>query len=461
MQVPILSGIYADATGDFRTSYPVNLVPVAKAQGISEGYLRPGDGIVPLGTGPDICRGAIVWDGTLYAVMGDDLVKVTPFGTTTTVGTIGGTGRVSMVYGFTHLAIATSGMLWLYDGATLTQNTDGDLGTVLDVAWVDGYFMTTDGANLVVTDITNPFSVNPLKYGSSEVNPDPIVGVVKVRNEIYAVNRNTIEVFDNQGGAGFPFGRITGAQIHKGAISAHLAVEFGAAVAFVGGGVDEPPSVWLGMNGSAVKLASEEIDMILEGYSEDVLASAWVSSRTERMAQTLYVHLPDCTLAYDASASAAMGTPVWYILKSGGGWRVSAFAWFGDKWVVFDTDTPAIGTFSKAVSSHWGEHVDWQFSTPIIYSGNRGIMHSLELVALPGNVAVGDNPTISAQYTVDGMTWSVPRYISAGKTGDRPKRFIWLQQGPIAHWRAQRFNGRSDAHLSAVRLEAAIEPMAI
>ena len=55
--IPILNGIYTDDAADFRTSYPINMVPVPKQQGISAGYLRPADGIVELGTGPGIDRG--------------------------------------------------------------------------------------------------------------------------------------------------------------------------------------------------------------------------------------------------------------------------------------------------------------------------------------------------------------------------------------------------------------------
>ena len=62
MQIPILNGIYTDGTPEIRTSYPVNLVPVPKVSGISNGFLRPGDGIVANGTGPGVDRGGIEWN---------------------------------------------------------------------------------------------------------------------------------------------------------------------------------------------------------------------------------------------------------------------------------------------------------------------------------------------------------------------------------------------------------------
>jgi len=214
MQIPILNGIFADNGPDLRTSYPVNLVPVPKQSGISAGFLRPGDGIVANGTGPGIDRGGINWNGVCYRVMGTKLVTVSSNGAVTVLGDVGGpiNTLVTMDYSFDRLAIASGGRLYYWNSALgLVQVTDPDLGVVLDVVWVDGYFMTTDGTNLIVTELSDPTQVNPLKYGSSEVDPDPVVALLKLRNEVYALNRNTIEVFDNVGGEFFPFQRIDGA----------------------------------------------------------------------------------------------------------------------------------------------------------------------------------------------------------------------------------------------------------
>jgi len=148
---------------------------VPKQTGISAGYLRPADGIVEAGTGPGINRGGINWNGSLYRVMGTKLVEIAEDNTVTEIGDVGSGDRVTFDYGFTYLAVASGGRLYLYDGTTLTQVTDADLGTVLDVVWVDGYYMTTDGEFLVVTDLDDPFAVNPLKYGSSEADPEKLI----------------------------------------------------------------------------------------------------------------------------------------------------------------------------------------------------------------------------------------------------------------------------------------------
>lgn len=465
MQIPILSGIYADNTAEFRTSYPRNLVPVPKETGISSGYLRPAEGIVEIGTGPGVCRGGIAWRGALYRVMGSSLVRIDGAGNVTTIGSVGSGGTVSMVYGFDYLAIASDGRLYLYNGTTLARVTDNDLGNALDVVWVDGYFMTTDGQNLVVTELNDPFSVNPLKYGSSEADPDPVIALVKVRNEVYALNRHTIEVFDNVGQTGFPFQRIEGAQIQKGVIGTHACCVVNDQIVFLGGGFNEAPSIYIGANGSTSKIATREIDEILQEYTENELSSALIEERVDRAHEHVLVHLPRQTLVFDLAASRILQRPVWFSLATSltgdGAYTARHAVWLYDQWNVCHSSTAQFGRLDRSISTHWGAKVGWHFGTQIVYNEGRGaIFHEMELVALTGNVALGENPTIWTQYTVDGETWSVEKPISAGVQGARTKRLVWLQQGHMQNWRSQRFRGTSDAHIAVSRLEARVEPLA-
>ena len=468
MQIPILNGVFTDTAPDFRQSYPVNMVPVALRNGISNGYLRPGDGVVQYATGPGIDRGGIEWQGDCYRVMGTKLVEVSSTGSVTVLGDVGGptTDLVTFTYSFDRLAIASGGRLYYYSSSLgLIQVTDPDLGTVLDVVWVDGYFMTTDGEFLVVTELTDPTQVNPLKYGSSEIDPDPIVALIKIRNEIYAINSNTIEVFDNVGGDFFPFNRVDGAQVQKGAIGTHACCEFMQRVAMVGSGRGEAPSVYLAANATTEKIATREIDQILEGYTEAVLSQILVESRVEKDHTFLYIHLPDKTLVFDGMTSAALQQPVWFVLTSTtvgfAQYRIRNFVWVYDKWIVGDPQSSNLGTISESISSHWGQIVRWEFGTTIVYNESLGaVFHQMELVSLTGSVALGLDPTISTSYSVDGKIYSQDRFIKVGTIGSPAKRLVWFQQGFMRNWRIQRFRGTSDAHISVARLEAQIEPMA-
>jgi hypothetical protein len=467
-QIPILNGIFTDNGPDFRTSYPVNLIPVPKANGISEGFLRPADGLIANGTGPGVDRGGINWNGVCYRVMGSKLVTVGPTGTITILGDVGNDGNlVTLDYDFDQLGIASNNNLFFWNPttSTLSQNTDPDLGPVLDMVWVDGYWMTTDGEFLVVTDLGNPLAVNPLKYGSSEIDPDPVVALLKLRNEIYALNRHTIEVFDNVGGDLFPFQRIEGAQIEKGVIGTHACCVYLENIAFLGSGFNESPGIYIGANSQTQKISTQEIDMLLLDYTEAQLAEVKLEARNDRSHQHLYVHLPNKTVVYDASASQDLGQPVWFILTSSlvdySQYRARNLVWCYDKWLVGDPANSNVGYMSQDISSHYGQKVRWEFATTILYNEGRGaIITNLELVGLTGSVAFGLDPTINTSYSTDGQTWSQQKFIKAGKQGQRAKRLVWFQQGWMRNWRIQRFQGNSDAHIAFARLEAQIEGLA-
>lgn len=464
MQIPLLNGIYTDQAPDFRTSYPRNMVPVPKAQGISNGYLRPADGIVLFGTGPGVTRGAMNWNGTLYKVMGTSLVRVERSGAVVVLGDVGGSGQVTFDYSFDCLSIASDGRLFYWDGTTLTSVVDPDIGTVVDQLWVDGYFMTTDGEYLIVTELNDRYSINPLKYGSSEVDPDPVVALRKLRNEVFVLNRHTIEVFDNVGGENFPFQRIDGAQVPRGAIGTHACCLFAETIAFLGSGRKEAPSVYLVASGSTSKIATGEIERILSTYTEEQLALVVLESRADKAHQLLLMHLPDQTWVYDAAASAAVGEPIWYSLTTSitglGTYKARNLCWCYDQWIAGDPTSNRIGVLDSSLSTHYGDVIGWEFGTLVIYNGGRGgVVHELELVVLPGRVEFGKNPVVWTSYSLDGQTWSQERATAAGKQGERMKRIAWRRQGQFRNYRMQKFRGTSDAHIAVARLEAQIEPL--
>jgi hypothetical protein len=111
------------------------------------------------------------------------------------LGDVGGSGPVTLDYSFDRLIIRSGTSLYYWNATIgLVLVTDPDLGPVVDCMWVDGYTMTTDGTAIVVTELNDPTSVLPLKYGSAEEDPDPVTGLIKVRNEPYILGLNTIQV---------------------------------------------------------------------------------------------------------------------------------------------------------------------------------------------------------------------------------------------------------------------------
>lgn len=464
MQIPILSGIYTDKNSDFRTAYPRNLIPVPKDQGLSNGYLRPSEGINHLADVSGIDRGGINWNGVCYRVCGNQLTRVDSDGSVTELGDVGGSGYCNFDYSFDYLAINSGSNLYLYKDE-LKKVTDVDLGDVRDVVWVDGYFMTTDGEFLVITELNDPFEVNPLKYGSSEADPDPINALFKLRNEVYALNRYSIEVFDNVGGDNFPFSRIDGAMATRGTLSPSSCCKYMEALAFMGSGKNEPISIYVSANGTTQRIATREIDQILGNFTEAQLSKCLLESRIVDAHEWLYIHLPNMTLAYDSAASQATSQQVWFILCSGFGenrYLAQNHVWCYDKWIVGHPQQPKVGTLTNETGEHWSDVTEWAFNTSIVFNETRGaIFHQLELVALAGRTLFGTKPMISTQYSVDGELWSNEKHISAGTTGQRNKRLVWFQQGRMQNWRIQKFTGTSESRLSIARLEAQVEALGI
>lgn len=465
MQIPIISGIYTDDASNVRVAYPVNMMAIPVENGVSAGFMRPHDGITEFATGlPGVDRGGINWRGVLYRVCGQSLIRINSDGTFSTIGTISGSERVTFDYSFDRLAIAGGGLLYYYDGTTLTEVTDPDIGTVVDVVWVDGYFITTDGEFLVQTELNNPQAADPLKYGSSEVDPDPVVGLLKIRNEILAINRYTIESFDNVGGTGFAFQRIEGAQVQRGAVGTHACCEFVDVAAFIGGGRNEPISVWAGSNGTSQKLATREIDQILAGYTEQQLSTAVLEPRIDKGQVLLYMHLPNHTMIYDAAASRTLGQQVWSIASTStdgiGKLDAIGLVWCYDKWIVGHPSEAKLGQLTESTANHWGDLVGWEVSTAITYNEGRGaLFHELELISLPGNTDAGRESTVWTSYSLDGRNWSAERSVSGGSLGQTTKRLVWYGCGSMRNWRIQKFRGMSDGRLSLLRLEARLEAL--
>lgn len=463
MQIPILSGIAGNGPG-FDVARPVNLTPYITETGISKGFFRSAAGIVDYATGPGLDRGGILWNGTHYRVMGTALVSVGG-GTVTTLGDVGNGGPCVFTYSFDRLAIASGGRLYYWDGAALAQVTDPDLGIVEDVVWVDGYFMFTDGVTIGVTDLNDPFAVNPLRYGSSEGDPDRIVALFKGAGEVYALNRNTIEAFQNVGGTGFPFARVDTAMIQKGVVARDARCAYLQTFAFVGSGRGEQLRVYLAGQGVATPISDRNVDDSLAALNPAELALLLIEARIVPGATELLLHLPNVTLVYHPELSQQAGEQIWTELTSSpdceGVYRLRRQVLSDEGWIGGDPLSGRLGRIDTTLTTHYGTAPGWRFDTPLIYNDGAACeLHSLELVGTFGIVPPGIEPRVFHSWTINGRTWSQERSTSLGTAGQYTKRPVWLQNGIVRNWRGLRFRGLLYAPVSFARLEAQIEALA-
>lgn len=460
MRLPLASGIVADNSAEFRQSYPVNLETVAIGNRIAKAQFRAPPGAIEFATGPGVDRGGFLWNGALHRVMGTKLVRIGVDSAVTELGDVGGSGPVTLDEGFGRLAIRSGTKLFYWNGANLVQVTDPDLGPVKDVIWIDGYFMTTDGTSIVVTELNDPTSVLPLKYGSAEEDPDPVTGLIKLRGEAYALGRYTIQVFRNVGGSGFPFQTVRGATIQQGCVGAKAKCHYADTFAFVGSAKGEALGVYFAGSGTAERISNRFVDDELARVANP--SSIVLENRTWRGERRLLVHLPDKTLVFLANASRELSEAVWYVAQSGdrSPYRLRGAVLAYGRTFVGDTQTGSIGELTDDVPTHFGEDGRWQFDCgPIYNDGQGGILHSVELVGLPGRAPEGVTGTAWLSMTKDGQVWSVERGIPMGTRGQRSLRLQWRPKVNFRGWMGLRFRGTLAAMPGISACEVSASPL--
>lgn len=477
MDIPIIAGTYVDANASLRVAQPVNMQPVPGQGSTNPGYMRPCEGIVAFGAGgPGIDRGGIVWevDGLHYRVMGASLVTVSATGVVSVVSAtaLPGTGPVRLDFSFTLLGVLAGGFLFFWDGANLTKVTDVNVpASLIDMVWVDSYWMVTDGAIAAVSNIGAPTTFNLLKYTGLN-NPDTIRCLLKVNGQVQIVSNNEIDPLQNVGGQLFPFSFVLPGVITKGTVGLRAACVFQSTlggvivgtVAFIGNGRNEAPSVYLGINAQAIRIADAEVDELLMSYTPAQLATVILEPMVHRGAQFLIIRLPDRAIVYDAIASAVAQSPVWHIrvttLDGFAQYRASFATLAYGAWVVGDPLSNALGVLSTSDSSHWGQANRWELNTPLLDNdGKSANISEMELSTLKGAVPAGVEPRVSLSWTEDGVTWSQDRAVKSGKLGERKKRLVWFDLGEWREFRSYRIRGDSNSRLSARKLRAELQPL--
>lgn len=461
MRISLLSGVLTDKRGEFLTSYPVNLEVVPVDDKIAAAQFRATSGAISSATGPGADRGGINWNGTLYRVLGTKLCSVSSGGTVTQLGDVGGSGPVTMDYSFDRLIIRSGTNLFYWNATIgLIQVTDPDLGPVTDCMWIDGYTMTTDGNAIVVTELADPTSVLPLKYGSAEEDPDSVTGLIKVRDEPYILGTNTIQVFQNVGGNGFPFANVSGATIAVGCVGPMAKCLFSDSFAFCGSARNEALGIYIAGNGTANRISTRAIDDELAKVEDPT--QIILESRTYREERRLLVHLPDKTLVFQLNASKLLDEEVWYVVQSGVGkpYRLrNAVLAYGAFWVG-DTESSAVGKLSDEVQTHFGEVAQWMFDVGPVYNASKGgVVNSLELISLPGRAPFASEGSIWLSMTRDGEVFSVERPVSPGKAGEFRKRLQWRPRTNFRTWIGFRFRGLGSFMPGFSGLEADITPL--
>lgn len=217
-----------------------------------------------VGVGP--YRGHVVMAGILYIVSGTTLYEVSEDGTTTSRGTVPGSGYVTMAKAGAQIAIsigATTGYIYDADGpVAVTPIVDGEFFGGESVTSLDGYFIWASGGafptRFQISGLLNGMDYDAFDFASVESSETELIRPYLCGSQILMMKSDRIEPWYNSGNADFPFERVSPTVISKG-----LAAKFSPA--FVDNTV-----YWLGRDDEA---GGTPIVYRLNGYTAEVVST--------------------------------------------------------------------------------------------------------------------------------------------------------------------------------------------
>lgn len=470
----IADGFYKSPSLPISNQECINLYPnIPQAPALSPGTLFGIPGLNQLTTSgtfaTGINRGSHVKNNIAYMVNGDELVRVDrtvgpPESFSTTVlGTITGSGRVSMADNGTQLMIVTNtgdGFIFNEDAGTpFEQISDVDFTTTNGipqiVVYIDGFFLvTTDSKKFKISSLNDGLTWGALDFGTAEADPDDIVAPHVHQNQLYIFGSETFERFQNIGGAAFPFQRVSGGVINKGLFAKFSIIETNNSFVWIGGGVNEAPAIWQSTGGIPQKISTTAIENAIQEFTDTEINDAFSWSYAERGAFFIGFTFPTTTFVVDVVTNR------WHerrslINNALTRYRVNSMTTAYGRVLVGDSEDGRIGEIAM-VNDEYGENIFRRFSTQPFSNQNIAFFNgSVELTieAGVGNATV-PNPQIRMDFSDDGKTFGTPRSRAMGKVGEFFRRCIWRRMGRISTARVFRWTMTDQVVTNVIKLEA-------
>ena len=447
--LPIANGYYESDSLPISAQQCTNFYPnIAQAPALNQETLfgTPGLTQVASASNLDNCRGAHEMNGVPYFVIGGHLYSMASDYTLTQIDAIAGTGRVSMADNGTQMLVLVpggNGYIYNHSTDTFAKITDADFtanGNPQQVVYIDGYFcLTTDSKKFIVSALNDGLSYNALDFGTAESDPDEIVAPIVFKNQLFIGGSQTIEAFQNIGGADFPFQR-TGLFLSKGISSPFSIQSIQDTFVFVGAGANESPAIWALNGNSVAKISTTAIDKELSELTEAQIADIFSWAYAEKGAYFVGFALPGTTLVYDTISKR------WHERKSFvdgalGAYRVTALVRAYNQLWAGDLVDGRIGQLDQNTYTEYGTEIRRTIVTqPFQNNMQRFSLPELELTVESGvgNSSAVD-PKVGLERSTDAKIWDDIKLRSIGKVGEYNRRVIWRRNGSASRFELFRF----------------------
>lgn len=443
-QLPLMKGVGKDFTNaDYVDFLPVNMLATPKEVLNSNGYMRSFPGIKKLQDVAGISRGAMynTHENAVYRVCGPKLYK-----SGEDAGDVTGVDRVSMACSYNSQAVGANGtmILYRYDGTTKalsnwaasTGYVQYDLGLLRDLCRNRSrYIWSKDGTDsFFISDLED--ESKPDRYAAeyrAESQPDGIIGIDNWRDFVVCFGTSTIEYFNLTGNASAVGVAIYQSQpsmmVQKGIAGTYCKTKYADTHAIISHPATGAPSVYLINSGAVQQIATSTVEKILQSYSADELASAYMETTRFEAHELLIIHLPRHVMVYDGSVT--QGGAQWAILKTGfrdDVYRAVDLVYEGNTITCGDKLASQLGLMDKSISSQYTEQQEHLLYTPLFKADNARVF-DFELESSTGVSQFAERMFISA--TTDGINYGCEQMIPWNAPFRYDQRAIWKRLGRI------------------------------
>lgn len=506
MKTPILGSSYVTRSVNAADNRMVNLFPEVIPEGGKEpGFLNRAPGLnflQTVGTGPIRGLWAHQTNGSnFYVVSGVEVYKLS--GTTATpklIGTVSGTGPVSIADNGTQIFFACNGPSYIYNDVTgvFGPITDPDFPGAATVGYLDGYFVFNEpnSQRVWVTALLDGYDINALDFASAEGSPDGLVAINVDHREAWMFGTDSVEVWYDAGLADFPLQRIQGAFNELGCAAAFSVAKLDNTLFWLGTDARGQGIVYKANGYTGQRVSTHAVEWQIQQYGNISDAIAYTYQQDGHSFYVLTFPSANATWVYDAATQAWHERAGW----DNGSWtrhRSNCQCNFGGNIIVGDYQNGNIYTLSLTTYADNGQVQRWLRSWRALPTGQNNLkrtaQHSLQLDAQAGalldpivedvyittedgfrlvtesyenlidqtTLSVNPAPQFMLRWSDDGgHTWSNEHWAQGGAVGAYGTRIFWRRLGMTLKLRDRVYelSGTDPIQIAIMGAELGISP---
>lgn len=368
------------------------------------------------------------YSGSIITLSGANLYRVTQtgidgVGTATLIGTVEGSNRMSAEGNASIICLTAGTQPYTTDGASITEITFPDDKQTYAVDTLAGYFVFASELGRFYWSAVGGTTVSALDYATAESQPDILLTLRVIRDELWLFGRLSIEVWTPTGDSDLPFRRTSGRVFGIGITARDSLKKI------------EESLYWVGTDRLVYRTSPNPTKISDAALDERLLradpTTLYAFTYEIEGHQFYCLQIPgEGTFAYDVT------TQRWHEMTS-----------YGE--TLFRTATSCIGPNGQPLLGDNEAGIIWEMSTteeldadqPIVYEcmslvENTGGPVKCDSILL--DCSVGDaadlieDPVIQMRRTERGMkTWDDWQTEPLGRLGEYDELVAWTRQGMI------------------------------